>query len=818
MKSLLKMLWQRCESGAAPLCVFIIGFLFFYVDSLYDISWDIWTSRDISRALGWLEGHFHWPGPELSGGNNLPGPFFYFLLLPPLLFGSDIYSQSLLWHITWLSLTYAVVFYFLTKIIRHKESLLIFLFVFLTAMGNVLWQSLHYAWNPSFSIMFHVLSIVCLYFWRETNRNNYLYLAGLVISLGMQIHLLVSVHIITVVLFYLFERKKRDNLRPIFLFGLIVSFPFLLYNIMSYFHVFGHTTSVPEVHLRWLIQEIFSKKWIQNTSRVLHSSYTAPLIVCFGVYLWNKLIGKHRSISESTRNLIIMTAIPLSVILLFARIHWYTYCVPVFFILLLSKICDDLMPHNQKTRTNIVLAYGFFLFFVQFKSASGLWFLKIFSSGMNTYTIFLVLILILGLGALSISRDRSELNGNSQKLELWKKGILFVFLFFIGQEKIRQLPHTKKDKIPKTFSQSWPSQQKLFPIMERIHIETNWLPKEAMKRILILGIHPEISLLSYYSIVREFAKKNKLSNIYLSNLKNSVQSFHKNKTLARKGGGGWHNVSTFKPDRYKNQFIYPSSETPDGYMIIQHLQQFISYSRRDWKEYLSHSFVLSEVLKQEILQGRVLLGGSKLYNQYWLIPYSVTKESVFQKGFHNIGQPYYWEEPEWLKSCFITRQSQDEDTFYWCIVLPGYLQRAGVRIKLSDPDLKTSHSIFELTLAGPLIGASENNTNRDGFALWSDMQIRWFCHTTKFQHNLPNIGWKYIPQYPDRAKKQAEQLTAPLTLKIPMTPRYHLSKDIPQTSCKKGDIERIELTFNHSRYSYSRTHPSERMEIVWNRY
>ena len=204
-----------------------------------------------------MEGYFYWPGPELSGGNNLPGPFFYFLLLLPLLFGSDIYSQSLLWHIIWLSLTYAVAFYFLTKIIRYKESLLIFLFVFITAMGTAVWQSLHYAWNPSFFIMFHILSVMCLYFWKDTNKNGYLYLAGLIIALGMQVHFLLLVHTITVLLFYLFEKKKWKKSKPILLFGLTVSSPFIIYNIMSYFHIFEHTTFVPEAHLRVLIDRIF---------------------------------------------------------------------------------------------------------------------------------------------------------------------------------------------------------------------------------------------------------------------------------------------------------------------------------------------------------------------------------------------------------------------------------------------------------------------------------------------------------------------------------------------------------------------------------
>ena len=449
------------------------------------------------------------------------------------------------------------------------------------------------------------------------------------------------------------------------------------------------------------------------------------------------------------------------------------------------------MPHNQKRRTNVILIYGLSLLFMWFFTGKpGWWFFKGFLVEMNVYTIFLVLILMLILGALSIGRSAGKSREQSRVLELWKKGALFIFLFFIGQEKIRQLSYTKKDKIPKTFSQDWPSQQKLFPIMERIYTETNRLPKEAMKRILLLGIHSELSLLSYYTIVRELTERNKLSNTHLKR----------------------YGISQPKPE-----FIYASSETPDGYMIIQHLQKFVSYSGRDWKEYLSHSSVLSDVLRREIRQSKVVLKNPKLYNRHWLIPYSVTKKSIFQKGFHNVGQPYYWEEPEWLKSCSGTGQFQNDDGLYWCLILPGYLQRAGVHIKLSDPDPEASHSFFEIAFSGPLIGTSENSTNRDGFALWSDIQIHWSCGTMKFQYDLPNIGWKFIRPYSDRAKKQAEQLTAPVTLKIPMTSRYRLSKSISQTSCKKETVRKIEMTFDHSHYSYSRMYPSKRMQVIWNK-
>ena len=347
---------------------------------------------------------------------------------------------------------------------------------------------------------------------------------------------------------------------------------------------------------------------------------------------------------------------------------------------------------------------------------------------------------------------------------------------------MRQLPWTGKDKVPETFSQDWPSWQKLYPIMERIYTETNWQPKEAMKRILVLGMHSELSLLSYYAMAKELIQKGKLP----------------------KG-----NVKI-------NSRLDRSSKTPSGYIVIQHLQRFIAYSQKDWRRYLTHSSILSEALKQEILRGKVLLENPQLYNRHWLIPYKVTKRSIFQKGFHNIGQPYYWEEPEWLKNCSFTGQFQDQNKFYYCMVLPGYLQRAGVRIQLSDVDLQTSSSDFEIALVGPLIGTSDNSVNRDGFTFWFDIQIHWLCDTKKFHYDLPNIGWKYLSHYPDRAKKQAEQFTAPLTLKIPIA--SHLSGKISQSSCRKENIKQIQLTFNYLLHSYSKTYSAKSIKVLWKRH
>ena len=340
-------------------CIFSISFLFFYLFTKHSIYWDIFTARDIQRALGWLEGRIHWPGPEMSGGNNLPGPFFYFLLFPLKLFGENTYTYGILWLATWLSLTYTVAFLFLTKIIKSKELLLIFLSLFFFTGRNI-FSPLQYAWNPAFAIMFHVLSVVSLYFWRETNKTSYLYLTGLIIAFGMQIHLLTLLHAITVFLFCLTDilNEKRKVLKSLFLFLFLISFPTLLYNILIFYNIF-ETSAVRKGHIEWFIRETFQEKWLKRTLQVLNPIYIIPpFIFCLFLTFWqkNKKLKTH-IFTKSTKNLFVITIIPIVIGILCARTRWYTYFIPVCFLLLFSKGLNDLMPKQRSKKLNLLIAH-----------------------------------------------------------------------------------------------------------------------------------------------------------------------------------------------------------------------------------------------------------------------------------------------------------------------------------------------------------------------------------------------------------------------------------------------------------------------------
>ena len=334
---------------------FFLTFFLFYSYTKHFIYWDIFTFRDIHRSLGWLEGRFHWPGPDMSSGNNLPGPFFYFLLFPSLIFGSDIYGQSLLWHVIWLSSTYTVAFYFITKITVYKESTLIFFITFIAIYGKDICYPFRWAWNPSFAIMFHVLAIMNLYSYVETKKNSYLYLTGLVLALGVQVHFLVLIHAITPFIFYCLRKSKE--LKPILLFLFIISSPFLIYAGMDYFNFFEtHTFYIG--HLKELKENIFSEKWFRNIKLVFSFSYAVPIIGLLTLTLWNKWKTKKWLISKSTEELFIIISVPLLLVSLLAYKHWYTLWVPVFLMLFFTKWCDDCMSSDRINKIKFLSVFG----------------------------------------------------------------------------------------------------------------------------------------------------------------------------------------------------------------------------------------------------------------------------------------------------------------------------------------------------------------------------------------------------------------------------------------------------------------------------
>ena len=763
-----KQLFNFALQGVQILAFFILAFIIFYLG--ISIEWSVFSERDISRAVAWLNGNFYWPGPEMSGGNNLPGPFFYFLLFPAILVGDNVYSQTVLWTITWFALTYTVAFSFISKITSHKETLLIFLITFIFSIKNIIYS---WAINAEFAVMFHVLALIGLYYWREKRSSIYLYLTGLVIALGIQVHLLVAIHSLTVLLFYIIDKSERKKLKALLLFLLIAFSSMLIYKLLKNFHVFETSGNYNNEHINHVLENIFSEKWFRNIKR--HIIPFVPSFILYFVFIVSQKKKLQKwTIKSSTKNLLIITAIPFLVAFLVARKFWYLLFMPVFFIILISKCFDNLLPNNSNKKINFLLVYTIFnLIYVLLLKYESITFLLnpfklIFIENQFALYIFFFIFFILAVTSFQWHN----------KIQ-YKSILLGFFLFILAQiSALYVFPKnfSKASYPKKSFSSAWPSYKELYPLMKRIYLDTGWSPKTTMQKILSIGTRTEISLLTYYTM--------------------TVENLNKSITPPPHFPYNTQNTSLKQNHSWKENTFTKDKLT--GYFIIQHLQNFIEYKQENWKSYLSQSSLLSPILSREIKEKKIVILKPKLYKSYWLIPYKTTENSLFPEGFHNIGQPYYWEEPDWLKECNQTQTFKNENGLFYCKVLPGHLQKAGLNIYFSKNIQKEVSFSLIIQSVGPLLASPVPSVNLNGVESWSDIQIYLDCNNKSFHRFLPAIGIHNWDTF-DYPKKHAKTLIAPLKLKIPLK------------NCKKNDIKKIKLTWTekHKRQEQKKEH------VVW---
>ena len=728
-----------------PLAFFCLAFTAFYIG--YSINLQIYSERDISRASNWLAGNFYWPGPEMSGGNNLPGPFFYFLLFPAFLLGENTYSQVILWTVSWLSLTYTITFFFISKIISYKESLLIFLINFILTLYATEYKT---TLNPEFAIMFHVFSFAGLYYWRLKKDDFYLYLTGLIIALGVQVHLLISLYILTVLLFYIIDKSTRKKLKALLYFLLLAFSPMLIYLLLKYLHVFETSENYYKEYFSVILHDIFTEMWFNYVKTLM--PFILSLVFCGTITLWKKFKTKRWPLTQSTKDLLSVIAIPSLIAILIAREYWYLLFMPACLSILISKWMDDLMPAKKNLRILSLLIYSlFFMAYIltQHHGAS-----LDFSSFIENK--FILLLSCLSIMLIVILQWR--------KYFFYKMALacLYTALFIQAIDVKKPVIHLEPQQ---AFSLQWSGfhYHYHYPLMERIYIETGWPPKTAMKKIFNLGTYPSRNLLADYIMTVEKLNKTAVSH---------------------------------KKQIYPEQENNLTTNKPQGYFMIQNLQSFEDYTQKDWKNYLTKSSLLPSQLVQEIKTNKMTLQEPKLYNAYWLIPYQTTEESLFPEGFHNVEQSYYWEEPEWLKKCNETQVFKNEKELFYCKVLPGYLQKAGVKIK---PYHVNNRSFLNISFFGPALGIIMQSSNKNGGLSWTNIHIHIDCAKQTFNWSLPNVGYHSWDAFYS-IEKQAKILLTPLEVRVSLI------------KCKKEDINKIQLTFTEN-HLYNSIEKKE--TVVW---
>ncbi len=289
--------------------------LIYFPDSAQKMIYYIFQERDISRAQELLNGSFIFFGPELTGGGNLPGPFYYFLLTPPLLLGFG-WMGAWYWMLILLSLGGALGWYYF----RTKFGLLAaFLWLMLFLLAKTTTGIIKFFVNPSFSIFFIVLiNISILRAFTETcvqKRGRAFIGACFFVGLAIQLHYSNIPYIFALITLQLFAKKLKIfsiELKK-FYWGLgafaLTLAPYLLWLALKNFGItFGQalpfggetTNSVPSLlaHFKTFFEATTAAEFITQSLKKIF--IVTPLI--FLIILFLKLIFHKKSNKIAEKN------------------------------------------------------------------------------------------------------------------------------------------------------------------------------------------------------------------------------------------------------------------------------------------------------------------------------------------------------------------------------------------------------------------------------------------------------------------------------------------------------------------------------------
>lgn len=192
------------ESLLAGFCTFVL-FLIMRDNGLFTV----FQVRDLARAELVAQGNLILWGPESTGGGNLPGGFYYWLMSIPFLFGFD-------WPGVWLEMallagmSVGVMWFFLSRWGTGCAALgLLFM------VGS--WQILlmfRAFWNPSFLYLFIVFFAAgAVWSYTESRNRSWLWpLSMLCLSLSVQLHL-AALPLLLVPLFLQFRPETFSAVR-----------------------------------------------------------------------------------------------------------------------------------------------------------------------------------------------------------------------------------------------------------------------------------------------------------------------------------------------------------------------------------------------------------------------------------------------------------------------------------------------------------------------------------------------------------------------------------------------------------------------------
>lgn len=696
------------------LSVFSFWFLLFYFQLEENLTVSIQSHKQILKAFGWLNGAPGWLGPELPySGGNLTGPFFYFLLLPPLLFKTS-YTAVIIWLLSWLSLTYTVAFFFIKSATKHILSPPLFLMLLVSSpllIGNLF----YYDWNNLFSLFFHLALLICLYEWRLKKRDSFLYLIGLLLGLGVQVHYSVLFHCITLILFVIADWRPKKPESVMAFSGCLTLF--LLPQLPWLGALMSDRIYAPEFnwyHIIYILDQFLQnpEKWVLGLLESLgllawgkkwHIGGILALLVFF-VALKKRKRESEKNIYREESPFILSLILIMPILGLFPSLYGDKglFFIPLFAIMVFVKWMDAVWPERASEKYGLFVIYGLVLFFpaLIYSLNKGLYFKNIHE-----------LVLLLA-GCAFISTSYFGLFSLKTFNKLKVSASLLIFVLLLSSYNVLPSPEAKKE-----FTYSMKE-------IVSFLVSQGEDAKEVLKKMFQVGMN---------------------GNDFLFSSMLTMES------------SSWAHS---KNNSNKNQESKQNQEKT-GYFIVydkKNKKGFSNYSMEDWESYLS-SDTFPEEIQKEISEGKLQIKRIDFKSNRWIINYSIESDSIFQEGFHNVETTFaHYKETSWVEeTCYFPSFLRDKNKFYLCSISPGYLERVAILIEFLPIG---SSSFIKVSFAGhPLTITSRERKNSH---LIEDINLEMECPQKKSVGVLSHIGLN------KNKSEHSKSFFAPLTVTIPI--------------------------------------------------
>lgn len=550
----------------------------------------IFQSRDIERAKNFLNGHFIFFGPEMTGGGYLPGPLYYLILSAAFFIKSG-------WKSAWLAQLF---FCFSTAIIgfqffykRFSSVTMGLLWILLFSLAPFTFRFLQLFLNVSPMLFFVFGSIIMLVQSHQSNtyrdRKKYLSICCFLIGLGIQLHFSIIFLFLAVITLQFFAQrfglqglKTKDFFISCFWF-ILPMIPFFIWLTLVKIGLTQSETTIANAKGADAFKSVpyIAKFSLDGPRSLLFETWFKNFFFAIPFPLFFILIARliEKNKPTTRRNLFV----PLYICLAFAFIpfiDWFfspqamRYTMPFYAIVILLTLLyfkETLESPLQLKTFNFTGGFCATLSFIAFGNYIDYFEKKFF------LLIFLSTVLAIVAVPIFIKQKTSP----KKVFGL----IIFVALAF-NQKLISNAGLLTIQK-----SVTMPSQSHWEHYWKIISSRTGWSYSEAQKRIYYINHHMEQD-----------------PRIILGEMEPSIEK------------------------------LTAPGPLPHGFFISSMYLQSGNTRLVDPKEWIINQNIQSEV-KKGINNGWIKLG-KNLSKKYLVVPYWVLNQEKMPPYFHNVGEGY----------------------------------------------------------------------------------------------------------------------------------------------------------------------------------